>query len=222
MIAVGFCRFDALVVVISQSCADEPPRKMSLQEILPAAPDVEICVIKMMMNSFDYAGYHALHLYKNDPLVVAPAYLYLMDTCTVTPEFNNAYATLRVEKNAVHTCPPPHSNICAFDAAVVTNYGDNFCTPLTKNEAVSVEFEQSVFKNGKEIAGILNFGRFVNNGARIGMNNVDIYDTGHLRHRVRYPQFGVDKWIFMFKTGDITGAVVDLDMAAHAKLFSEH
>jgi len=222
MIDVGFRRFEALVVVVSQSPVDVPPRKIQLREILPEAPAAEICIIEMAMNSFDYTGYHALHLYKNDPLVAAPCYLYLMDTCTVTPEFNNAYATLRVEKHEVTTCEPPHSNICAFGADVVTSYADNFGAPLTKDEAVAVEFETAVVKDGKEITGILQFGWFVRSGDRVGMDNADIYGTGHLRHRARYPQFGVDKWIFMFKTGDVTGAISDLDLAAHNKLIAEH
>lgn len=216
MTDIGFQHFESIILVVSQSAADVPPRKVQLREIVPEAPDVEICVIEMTMNNFDYAGYHALHLYKDDPLVAAPAYLYIMDTCTVAQDFSDKYAALQVDKDVVTTCPAPHSNICAFGCDVVTNYGDNFGTPLTKDEAVAVEFERPVIKDGKVISGILSFGKFVKAGDRIGIENLDIYGTGHLRHRALYDFFGINKWILMFRTGDMTGYVTALAVAGAA------
>jgi hypothetical protein len=207
LLSTGFDRFNDIVLVISQSTHDEGPKKININKFISDTPSFEICVIQMKMNNFDYCGYHALNIYKNDDLVYDNSYLYILDTCTYDNDFLNKYLKLNIKKSTVVTCYHPHSNICAFDKDVVDSYGDNFRVPLTKREAIHLECGELI-KNEKLIRGITSFGTFESIGPRIMMENLDIYDTGHARVRAHYPYFGVNKWILWAKNGDMTGNVV--------------
>lgn len=193
----GFDRFEDIILVMSQSPDQIGPIKEKIKNILPISLDIELCFIQMQMNNFDYCGYHALNIYKDDPLVFDNEYLYVLDTSTFDADFPDRYSRLKVEDSTIITCDPPHSNICMFDRKVVDNYGDNFSIKLNKAQAVNLELHSS--------RNIISFGKFVSFGKRIIMETFDIYDTSYPRVRANYPYFGINKWILWGKDGDITG-----------------
>jgi hypothetical protein len=206
----GFYEFNDVVLVVSQ-CEDQiGPEIINVNEVIQdlRLPNIEVCVVRMQMNNFDYSGYHALHMYKNDPLIEDEGYLYVLDTSTFDEDFFDKYSDLKPEKGGVVTCFHPHSNICMIDREVVSNYGDNFSTILTKGEAIHLEWNNEINKCGKTVKGITQFGKFVSTGDRIMMGAEDIYGTGHPRVRVNYPAFGINKWILWGQNGDMTGQLV--------------
>lgn len=202
----GFNRFGDVVLVMSQSSAQVGPRRVNVREILPEAPEAEICLVEMEMNNFDYSGYQALHMYIDDPMIRDEGYMYILDTSTADPDFPEKYATLSPSKSSVTTCHHPHSNICVFDREVILNYGDNFSIPLTKGEAIHLEFGE-LHKEGRHVKGITAFGNFISIGHRVMLETFDIYSTGHPRVRAHYPSFGINKWILWGRNGDFTGEV---------------
>jgi len=208
LVDIGFDRIENdVVLVVSQSEVQKPPKKNNLREVFADAPDLEVCVIGMEMNNFDYSGYHALHLYGDDPLVKDDSYLYVLDTSTFDESFKDKYSDISPGKSCVKTCWRPHSNICAFGSEVVKNYGDNFSTILTKKEAIELEWGETITKNGRVVKGILEFGEFVHAGERLSLETQDIYETSYPRVRFHYPFFGISKWILWGINGDMTGEI---------------
>lgn len=204
----GFSNFDDVIIVRSQS-VDKEPCRVCAKEVCPELPDhVNVVLIEMEMNNFDYNAYHALNLYKDNFLIKDDSYLYVLDTSTFDADFGEKYKNIRVGPSTVLTYNTPHSNICAFGRKVIDNYGDNFSVPLLKSEAIGLEFGRHLFKQEKEIRPITFFGEFKSLGGRLMMETFDIYQTSHPRVKAYYPYFGISKWILWGRNGDITGNVV--------------
>ena len=203
----GFTNLKDIILVISGAPTQIAPRIINAKQLCDSFPDIELCIIEMQINNFDYTGYHALHLYKDDPMILDTSYLYVLDTCTFDLDFGEKYKTFKIKHRGVATCAAPHSNICMFDRQVIFNYGDNFFTPITKQEAIDLEFGRSLTKNGREIKSITSFGKFINIGNRVHFGEKDIYNTLHPRQGFNYPYFGINKWIFWGRNGDIYGKI---------------
>ena len=208
----GFKDFEDVVLVISQSPQQKGPATRNVGEILqiPAwqkTHDLNVTTIEMQMNNFDYAGYHALNLYKNHPLVADYDYFYVLDTSTFEPRFPEKYKKFKSVGPAIITCEPPHANTCVIGREVVDNYGDNFSIELTKQEAIRLEFGLEVAKKSRRIKSINEFGFSVKTKNRQRMELRDIYGTGYPRTRVHYEDFGINKWILFDMNGDMTGKV---------------
>lgn len=209
MVYYGFSRFSDIVVVVSQSDSDSEPHLVPISSLVPFRLGHEVVAISMKMNNFDYTGYHALHLYKDHPLVSDDGYLYMLDTVTVDEDFAAKYESLKPIKNSVFSCHHPHSNICLFGRETIDMYGDNFAVPVTKREAILMEHGQTIVRDGRAVKSISQFGNFVSHEPKVRLRTLDIYKTSHPRTRFRYPMFGLSKWVFLYKSGDMTGKITD-------------
>lgn len=205
LIDSGFKNFDDVIVVIGQCERDEEPRKIKISEISNLNSSEVVTLIRMKLNNFDYTAYHALHLHSSHPLVISDWYMYVLDTVTFTKKFLFFLEHADLHPDELMITKQPHSNICAFGRDVIKNYGENFGTELDKNEAIRLEFEETI---SKDVRGICNFGKTTHVPSRILAGDADIYETGHQRKCFYYPEFGLSKWIFWGGCGDITGIVL--------------
>jgi hypothetical protein len=200
----GFRDYKNIIVVRGQSESDEEPKKVKISKVVKLGIRDELTLINMRLNNFDYTGYHALNVYKEHPLVSSDWYMYILDTVTVNSLFVSFINSACPDPDELMITMRPHSNICAFGSEVIKNYGNNFGTPLTKDEAIRLEFDSPIEKN---VASISRFGRITQMNTRYLVGEADIYGTGHPRKNLYYPDFGLSKWIFWGRTGDILGDV---------------
>lgn len=91
----------------------------------------------------DVTGLNALSEHYNHPLIVAPGYFYVHDTCLFHPGFTLFWDRLRSAftnpATVLSTKPPWTSNIAAFGYGVLTRIGDAFKHNYTKYEAQTLE-----------------------------------------------------------------------------------
>lgn len=93
----------------------------------------------------DVTGLNALYEHRDSPLVKAPGYFYIHDTCLVHPGFSLFWDRLKTEfqgtgrTKILSTEPPWTSNIAAFGYGVVGNIGTAFRRNFTKYEAQTLE-----------------------------------------------------------------------------------
>lgn len=199
-----FKRFSDVVVVVGQCENDEEPKSAKISEITNLDSAEEITLIRVRLNNFDYTGYHALHLHAHHPLVKTDWYMYMLDTATVSDPktFVNFIDSTMIGPDQILVPIHPHSNICAFGHKVIVNYGSNFGTELTKDEAIRLEFNAPI---EKDVKSIVSFGSIILLPPRQLMGEDDVYGTGHPRVGFNYDHFGLTKWILWGRTGDLTG-----------------
>jgi hypothetical protein len=54
---------------------------------LPENSNVQVVLIRTVLNSFDWTAHHMLSVYKDHPLINGDYYLYLLDTSIVEKDF---------------------------------------------------------------------------------------------------------------------------------------
>lgn len=202
LVRCGFKKFEDVVVVIGQSDIDSEPERTKISDLMDLDINSQVVVIRKKLNNYDYGGYHALSLHMDHPLIQSESFMYLLDTTTVEQEFVSIFDSLSVGSGELVISNAPHSNICAFGHEVVRNYGDNFGTVLTKDEAIRLEWNAPIEKN---VNSIVEFGKARKTRSRIVAGEFDIYKTQMPRVRTYYPDFGVNKWILWGRNGDIVG-----------------
>lgn len=65
----GFQNFKDIIIVFSESEINEGPKLINLSELIDVNTDKQVVVIRLTLNNYDYAGFAALHLFKNHELV---------------------------------------------------------------------------------------------------------------------------------------------------------
>lgn len=207
----GFKKLSDVIVVVSQSKEDIGPRMENAQYLCDEILDIEVCVINCVLNNFDYSAYNSLAMYIDNPMIKDHSYFHVLDTSTFDEDFMGKISSIVVGDQDVLSCFHPHSNTCFFGRKVALNYGDNFSIPISKLEAIRLEYGDVLIKDGKHIKEIGKFGNFIGAGDRVEMESKDIYGTGYPRIRFKYPMFGLSKWVLWGQNGDITGELLDND-----------
>eukprot|EP00966_Prymnesium_polylepis_P167463 3871502-Prymnesium_polylepis.2 len=170
------------------------PRREPLSQWLPHQRGA-VTVIRCEDSNFDYHGLHQLHAHREDPLVRADSYLYLLDTTSAEPDFLQCYEALRVGHAELLISPSPSSNICAFGHGVLEAFGDNFQSPLTKAQAIAVEHEDA---SASAVKPVQYFAQSVRRTPqRQCRGSRDVYSTGTPRWVFHLPTFGVCKHILL-------------------------
>jgi len=223
--AVGFNRFIDVVVVRTGSKINAPPSVTRVGEITECkneCADNKVVLVEMLNNNFDYLGFHALYVYKEDKLIADDNYLYLLDTVTFDTEFLSKFEKLQCGLEQIATSPFPCSNICLFGKKVVENYKDNFLpnnggVPYTsknisayrsnnftapiisKRQAILLESNKDItLEDGTLMRSLGKFGDVFISGYKRRLGEECIYTTGFLSHpriKVHFPYLGVFKWI---------------------------
>lgn len=197
LVSVGFRDFCRVVVVVGGSEADAAPRRVG-----------NLTYAHLSVNAHDYSGLDALHVYRDDPLIRAPYYFYVHDTCIAHPRFVSFFkkelpSAFADGDGAPLLLLPPglSSNIVALSARYVAVYGDHFHKNMTKKEALDMELGGAL----RALAGENNT-RFTASERKFD-GKYDVYHTGHEREMFYYPDFGVYKFILFGHHGDFQGMV---------------
>ena len=208
---IEFCDFNFfdIILVVSQSDENVEPQKTKISNISDLNCDIELTTIGDPHNGYDYSGYNMLNKHLYNSLIYSDFYVYLLDTSEIDDTFNDKIKRLYTSnKNKLYISKPPHSNICAFGINVIENFKDNFDFEFTKEEAINLEISDGpLMKENKKIESILSFGNISEIDYRKEVSMVDVYNTGHLRTKFYYESFGVYKYIFFYKNGDITNNI---------------
>ena len=104
-------------------------------------------IIRTPYENIDYGGFVALSRHLSDPLLRADAYMYLLATSLVQPNFGAEMAKFRSwdwRGAQYHTVRLPSSNTGVFSRAVLERIGSNFEPLLTKHQAIVLEFGHPV------------------------------------------------------------------------------
>ena len=105
LVSVGFTDFCRVVVVIGGSVRDEPPQRRD-----------NIVIVRSVLNAHDYTGLSALYMYREHPMMAAPMYIYMHDTCLTHPRFVAYFnESMRLLGGGMlHTNEMGHSNVFAL------------------------------------------------------------------------------------------------------------
>lgn len=212
--AAGFARFADVVLVMGKCPEDRGPRTVPVDELCDGptgAPAGASCTcIELASNNYDLNGYNALHLYRDHADVASESYFYCLDTCVFHREFVKFFDTFAPPApDAICTCPFPNSNVSAFGAAVVANYGDNFGSIVSKEEGLLLEHDRPAeTESGAVVRPLSSFGEVHKTARRRFVGLADPFRTGHKRRVYHYPAFGVSKYILWSQTGDLGGGQV--------------
>jgi len=172
-----------------------------------------ITILETQFENFDLHGLSALYHNKDDPLIRADAYVYILDTTTVGKRFPQKFANFSKLDLYELTRPPiPASNVCAFGRGVVERYKTNFDTHVSKVDGLAFEL-------GSDVKGVKQLTAFADNVTELSPRvehgePVDIYRTGHPRRVFWYPDLDIYKYIFWEHSGDIEGNVVLTNLSA--------
>mmetsp|Transcript_102471 Transcript_102471/g.182030 ORF Transcript_102471/g.182030 Transcript_102471/m.182030 type:complete len:325 (+) Transcript_102471:76-1050(+) len=197
--ATGFTDYDNLILVKGGAKQNKTYIDHSQQGIT---------VLETQFENFDLHGLSALYHNKNDPLVRADVYVYILDTSTVGKKFPQKFANFsKLKFYELARPPPPCSNVCAFGRGVVERYKNNFDKNVSKIDGLSFEW-------GFAVNGVQQLSAFADNITELlprveKGDPVDIYHTGFPRRVFWYPDFDVYKYIFWAHSGDIAGGKVD-------------
>lgn len=215
ILAANFNRYEDIIVVISESVADTTPAMEPLRNIADIDSDEQVVVIRLCINNFDYAGFNALHLFKNHPLIYSERYFYLLDSSSVEFDFYdkimrfNNIQTNQLVVNGPLAC----SNVIIFGNRVIDIYGDKYNRNLTKDQATSIEISPNpIIIDGVEYRNFWGFDNVIRLPDRVQQEDVDIYNTGHKRITFYYPDYGVKKYIFWAHDGDIKNNIKPINL----------
>jgi len=173
-----------------------------------------ITILETQFENFDLHGLSALYHNKDNPLIRADAYVYILDTTTVGKTFPQKFANFSKLRYYELARPPiPASNVCAFGRGVVERYKTNFDTNVSKVDGLAFEL-------GSSVKGVKQLTAFADNVTELSPRvehgePVDIYRTGHPRRVFWYPDLDIYKYIFWAHSGDIEGNVVLMDPSAY-------
>lgn len=215
-----------IIVVISGYKENLPPRRRKLDDFFPSVYNINCTVICTTFNSWEYTAYHMLYIHSNHPLVISDRYLLIMDTCELLPTFNDKMNKIRAMK-----FPEEHkawiysvkglrvSNIHLFSKEVVDNYQNNFGRAVSKSEGIVVESEHCCLPaeyHKHKVCNIRFFGQvFYDKIERKKIGKPEkIYGTGR-RTCFAYECFGIKKWILLWKEGDMTNNITDIEIPKH-------
>lgn len=208
----NFNNFHNIIVVISEADENSGPELINLSNFVDFETNYEVVRILTTLNSYDYAGFNALHRYKNHELIEADNYFYLLDTTSVVKNFHEKIDELLLKyPNKISIQPKlPNANIILFKNNFIDLYSDTFNRSLTKQQAALIENGQMIIANDKKMVNPLNTYCTVEVlPEREFHGYLDPYDTGHQRLVVYYPYFGVYKYIFWGGDGDIKNNITE-------------
>jgi len=194
----GFDQFRNVIIVVGGAEADR---------IYTDGDDLTFVETQFM--NYDLTGLYALHRYKDHEALQAQAYLYVLDTSTVGPNFPTKFENMsNIEYNQYIGFPRPASNTCAFGRGVLEEFGNNFETQLTKKEGLSFEFGD----HRRDMKQVQDFAKNVTllHERQEHGDDVDLYETGYPRKCFYYEDLDLYKYILWGKSGDITGNVHSL------------
>jgi len=208
---IGFRRWRDIVVFRNGAPRDSAPYQDARG----------ITYVNLTMAAFDFGGFSGLYHHRSDPRVCARSYLYLLDTVDFNKTFLTKFKELeQMKPGEVRMSPRPNSNIAAFGHGVLAQFGTNFDRNLTKKEVVDLENgrPESVIKNPEDFAT-----KTVMLRERAFIGKADPYQTGFLRERYYYPDFGFYKYILFGYWGDVgSGKIQDNEPGIHLPLPETH
>lgn len=152
----GFTDWSKVIVVQSGDEVEAPPQKMHPSAVLvgavPAAASLldsvgEVVVIRTRFMNLDLTAYSLLYMHIEHALVKAPAYMYVLGTSLVAPDFCkriSPFLSRDWSGAQYHTAHIPASNIGVLSRGVVERYMTNFDVPVTKHQGLLIEFGQPV------------------------------------------------------------------------------
>ena len=126
--------------------------------------------------------------------IYSDSYFYLHDTCIVANNFPMNLDSIVVKENDIYKCLGQSSNIVLFHKKIFSNYQNQFAGNISKLDGYMLE-------------GSITFGNVKILSPRIYVKDIDIYSTGWERKEFYYPNFEIKKYIFWFKSGDMTNDV---------------
>jgi len=178
----------------------------------PFTPDTKygklgVKYINLELSSFDYHGLSGLHSHHNDPHVKADVYFYIHDTVLANSTFPRKFDLMAsTDKFEARHPPFPFNNICVFGSGVVETYGGQFDAPVTKERGIWIERDED-----NEVRNVVTFAKtqtLLEKMIRPG-NTVDVYHTGYPRGALYFPSYGITKYGFWGRFGDLTGNIQD-------------
>jgi len=186
----GFKRFQDVIVFRGGAARDSQPE----------VDDRGVTFVNVTIDAFDYNGLSGLYHHRDDPRVCAHAYLYTLDAVEVDSTFPAAFDRLEdMGLDEVRMAPRPANNILAFGHNVVERYGTTYDHNLTKKMAWQGELGDGPKVEDFAAHVTMQAGR-IDDGT-----TVDVYNTGHPRRKVYFPDLGISKYILWNQYGDING-----------------
>jgi len=198
----GFSSFCDVIVVLGGSQADSEPYTPSDEYGKRG-----VTYIDVKLDSFDYHGFSGLYYHREHPRVKAGRYMFIHDTVLVNKSFPEAFNSFSwVGPDEIYHSPAPFSNICVIGRKVVDSWNSNFDCPLTKAQAVALEFGREQFCNEQLVLPLSFFGKNKEGRERIDTGlNIDLYGTGYPRKAIYYPEFSLTKYFLFNRYGDLQG-----------------
>lgn len=196
--SVGFTRWCSVLVVVGGSLEESTPSPFQNNGIV---------IIKTTLNGYDFTSLGALQTYRSNPLVEAPAYVVLHDTCLVHPTFVSFFLTLSsLGPNSTLSPQPSGCNIVAFGNVVLAQHGNVYQRNFTKSQSVGIENGQQ----GRAAPAPYEFGDVSFTQPRVADGVFDVYGTGSPRRLFFLPTFGVYKLILWNQHGDFQGGAKNI------------
>lgn len=184
------------------------PTLTNLCDITNLTDETQVVVIRSSQNYFDYTTFNSAYRYKENPLVKSDGYLHLMCTNIVWPEFTEKYESLDFSTpDIMYYSSLPCAMLCAFGSQVLEKYGKSplYNCNLTKAQCVALESGIPLTIDNKTIPSFYSLGKrdtskFLEEKIQDGTE--DIYKTGTPRHKVKFPNFAVTKYLLRGHYGD--------------------
>jgi hypothetical protein len=183
----------SVIVVLGSSSVDNAPHKESVANVCVSSCRKEIIVVRSSHNHFDFNGLCALCKYADHPLVTAPGYMLIHDTCLCNAKLSTALKHLDFsDPNIIYGPPLPAANICALGHDVITRMAVTFAYSSihSKQQAVDVEHGRS-----RDVPTIYSYGRRIHLRPRRRCGNDNT--LGETRLVFYYPDFGIFKLVSM-------------------------
>ena len=91
------------------------------------------------MNNYDLNGFYALNKYKNHELIKSNYYIYILDTCTFSPIFNDIFDYILICHNKLFIIVQPGSCLMIFHKDFINKYKNNFDKIIGKKNGLYIE-----------------------------------------------------------------------------------
>lgn len=193
LIAQSFLAFSDVIFVVAGDWEDSPPSLEPICDSLPIEEDELSVVIRVRRANFDLHGYSPLYQYRDDLLVKASGYLYVLDSVTFDPNFPQVFSSFNFsDRSVIYTVGLPNSNIAAFGAGVVEAFGMTFQEPISKLEGLVIEHGRGYIRGVKPL---ICWGNPVILGKRFLLLNFDLRVGAETRRVFNYQSFGLHKYI---------------------------
>jgi len=205
LIDINFKHFDSIILILGGCDQDEDPQTINLNEI-GLFLDIQIVIIKVKINNYDLNGFYALNRYQDHKLIKSSYYIYILDTCTFSPIFNDIFEYSLICPQKLYITSPPGSCLMIFHNKFISKYKNNFDKYIGKKNGLYIEHGINIKLNNTIINSYYNYikPQFYE---KIQLNKKDIYLTGNSRQINYYPFLGIYKYIFLNYSGDISGLI---------------